>query len=55
MHADALPRPRHTEDLAPAVIMALALHLVLALTLVLASWLQPAPRRVSGYCTVVTS
>lgn len=47
MHADALPRPRHTEDLAPAVIMALALHLVLALTLVLASWLQPAPRRVS--------
>ncbi|KAA2284899.1 TonB C-terminal domain-containing protein [Arenimonas fontis] len=47
MHADALQRPRETEDLAPAVTMALALHVGLAAVLLLAGWLEAPPRRVS--------
>lgn len=47
MHAEALQRPRETEDLAPAVTMALALHVGLLVVLLLAGWLEAPPRRVS--------
>lgn len=47
MHADALPMRDQREDLGGPVLMALALHLGIALLLVVAGWLQPAPEQVS--------
>ncbi len=47
MHADALQRPPRDEDLAGAVLMAVALHVGLAAFLLLASWWSPAPREIS--------
>lgn len=47
MHAEALRRGPDDQDLPAAVLMALALHVGLAVVLVLAGWWQPAPVQVS--------
>lgn len=47
MHAEALRQHEANEDLAGPLLMAIALHVGVALLLVLAGWLQAPPRQVS--------
>ena len=51
MHAEALRQREATDELGTPVLMAVALHVAIAVVLLLAGWWQPAPRvetRVAG-------
>ena len=47
MHAEAIRQHGAGEDLGGPVLMALALHLGIALLLLVAGWLQPPPKQIS--------
>lgn len=47
MHAEAIRQHESGEELGTPVLMALALHVGIAVLLLLAGWLQPAPKQVS--------
>lgn len=47
MHAEAIRQHGADEDLGGPVLMALALHLGIALLLLVAGWLQPPPKQIS--------